>query len=237
MPGWPCPPSQGGYVKHCRRQCRAPLARRWTLRPAHVVAVQRDVLAQTGDAGTVRRGTNGPYRDTAPAGDDAAARRSAARLTQPSGVTDPCRPSDHRRHRDDAAACPAGAGGRGRHRAVEEAVDGASGVAAAIRLQPELILLDQQMPAMTGLQALPALRAACPAARIVMWSSAPVSARGLWRPVRMSSSTRACRSRRCAPPSASELGNAGGSATSRHSGAYIAMYARCARGNGCAASG
>lgn len=37
---------------------------------------------------------------------------------------------------------------------------------------PDLIVLDHDMPGMTGLQALPRLREQCPDARIVMWSLA-----------------------------------------------------------------
>ncbi len=44
----------------------------------------------------------------------------------------------------------------------------------AIRLTgedcPDLIVLDHEMPGLTGLAALPRLRAQCPEARIVMWS-------------------------------------------------------------------
>lgn len=54
---------------------------------------------------------------------------------------------------------------------VGEAVDGVEAVEMTIDLRPQVIVLDQQMPRLTGLSALPQLRAACPDARIVVWSS------------------------------------------------------------------
>lgn len=51
---------------------------------------------------------------------------------------------------------------------VGEAADGAQAVEAARRLQPELVLLDLVMPGIDGLQALPAIQAAAPAAKIVL---------------------------------------------------------------------
>ena len=53
-----------------------------------------------------------------------------------------------------------------------EAVDGAEGVAMAERHGPDVIILDQEMPVLDGLGALTQLRAALPAATIVMFSSA-----------------------------------------------------------------
>ena len=53
---------------------------------------------------------------------------------------------------------------------VGTAADGEQAVAAALALQPDLVLLDLAMPVMDGLQALPLLRANVPAARIVIFS-------------------------------------------------------------------
>lgn len=56
-------------------------------------------------------------------------------------------------------------------RVVGEASDGEQAQELAAALQPDVIVLDQEMPRMTGLAALPGLRVRCPGARIVMWSS------------------------------------------------------------------
>jgi DNA-binding NarL/FixJ family response regulator len=55
---------------------------------------------------------------------------------------------------------------------VGEAADGAAGVAAAASSQPDAVVLDVEMPVLTGVQALPQIRAAAPAAGVVMFSSA-----------------------------------------------------------------
>ena len=53
---------------------------------------------------------------------------------------------------------------------VGEAPDGRSGVEAASRLQPHLVLLDLAMPEMDGLEALPLIRAAVPGVKVVVLS-------------------------------------------------------------------
>jgi len=58
---------------------------------------------------------------------------------------------------------------------VGEAGDGQEAVDVVEQMCPDVIVLDQQMPLMAGLVALPLLRARCPAARIVMWSSDPTA--------------------------------------------------------------
>ena len=52
------------------------------------------------------------------------------------------------------------------------AVNGRAGVELAQREQPDVIMLDQEMPVLDGLSALPLLLASAPGAKVVMFSSA-----------------------------------------------------------------
>jgi DNA-binding NarL/FixJ family response regulator len=54
------------------------------------------------------------------------------------------------------------------------APDGPEGVQLAGALHPDVIVLDQQMPTLDGLDALPMIRQVCPEARVVMWSNDPL---------------------------------------------------------------
>lgn len=56
---------------------------------------------------------------------------------------------------------------------VAEAQDGQEAIELAELHRPDIIVLDHQMPRCTGLQALPALRALCPSAHIIIWSGEP----------------------------------------------------------------
>src|SRR5688572_15010708 len=58
----------------------------------------------------------------------------------------------------------------GRLAVAGEACDGLDAVDAVARLRPDAVILDNQMPGMTGLQALPALRHAAPGAVVIMLS-------------------------------------------------------------------
>jgi DNA-binding NarL/FixJ family response regulator len=57
--------------------------------------------------------------------------------------------------------------------AVTEAANGADGVLAATAQQPDVIVLDLEMPVMGGDEAIPLLRAACPRSVIVINTSTP----------------------------------------------------------------
>ncbi|MGN6608799.1 MAG: response regulator [Jatrophihabitans sp.] len=61
---------------------------------------------------------------------------------------------------------------------VGQAGDGLAGIEAARRTQPDLVLLDVAMPVMTGLEALPRIRAEAPHCRVVMVSGLTVDRLG-----------------------------------------------------------
>ena len=56
-------------------------------------------------------------------------------------------------------------------RVVGEATNGRDAIDAAREHQPDVIVLDQSMPVMNGTEAIPGLREAVPAARIVIYSA------------------------------------------------------------------
>lgn len=59
---------------------------------------------------------------------------------------------------------------------VGEAGDGKSAIATAADQQPDLVLLDLQMPVMDGLEALPLIRQSAPDATVVVLSGFPSEA-------------------------------------------------------------
>jgi signal transduction histidine kinase len=63
----------------------------------------------------------------------------------------------------------------GRFEVVAECEDGVQAIAEAARLQPDLVLLDLEMPGLDGLTALPKLREVAPAARTVVLSGYPAA--------------------------------------------------------------
>jgi DNA-binding NarL/FixJ family response regulator len=54
---------------------------------------------------------------------------------------------------------------------VGEAGDGADAVALAKRLEPDVVLMDLRMPVLSGLDAAPLIREACPATQVVLLSA------------------------------------------------------------------
>ncbi|GAC1491264.1 MAG: hypothetical protein NVS1B1_08850 [Candidatus Limnocylindrales bacterium] len=55
-------------------------------------------------------------------------------------------------------------------RVVADAANGTDGLARARELRPDLIVLDQQMPGLSGLDILPALRRLLPASRVMFFT-------------------------------------------------------------------
>jgi NarL family two-component system response regulator LiaR len=56
---------------------------------------------------------------------------------------------------------------------VAEASNGREAIDVAYELAPDVIVLDQMMPVLDGIRALPKLRRASPHSRIVMWTHTP----------------------------------------------------------------
>lgn len=52
-----------------------------------------------------------------------------------------------------------------------EATNGQEGVQLAAELQPDIVVLDLNMPVRDGLSALPEIRTLCPNAKIVIWTA------------------------------------------------------------------
>jgi len=65
----------------------------------------------------------------------------------------------------------------GRFTIVAEGVDGWEAIRLAADHQPDLVLLDLEMPWLDGAEAVPHIRAAAPVALIALWTVAPDSAR------------------------------------------------------------
>ncbi len=58
-------------------------------------------------------------------------------------------------------------------RVVAEAKDGQEAIELAERLQPDVIILDVEMPVLTGLEALPRIKEVSPASKVIVYSSHP----------------------------------------------------------------
>ena len=54
---------------------------------------------------------------------------------------------------------------------VGEAADGAEAIERVCELQPQVILLDVMMPRVSGIEALPKIRALCPESKVIMLSA------------------------------------------------------------------
>lgn len=59
----------------------------------------------------------------------------------------------------------------GRYVVVGEAATGAEGVERAAALQPDVVVLDRSMPAMTGLEALPRIQEVAPGASVILYTA------------------------------------------------------------------
>lgn len=59
----------------------------------------------------------------------------------------------------------------GRFVVVGEAADGAEAIDLASELQPDIVVLDQMMPVMSGLEAMPRIRQVAPGAKVVLFSA------------------------------------------------------------------
>ena len=58
-----------------------------------------------------------------------------------------------------------------RFEVVGESSNGEEAIADAARTQPDVVVLDQMMPVLTGLEALPAIKESAPSARVVLYSA------------------------------------------------------------------
>jgi two-component system, chemotaxis family, chemotaxis protein CheY len=59
----------------------------------------------------------------------------------------------------------------GRCQVVADAASGGEGVAMAAEHQPDVVVVDQMMPGMDGVQAVPLIREAAPGAKVIMMSA------------------------------------------------------------------
>ena len=65
---------------------------------------------------------------------------------------------------------------------VAEAGNGKDAITAALEHRPDVIVLDEMMPVMSGTEAIPSLRDAVPEARIVIYSAAAAAAKARSEP-------------------------------------------------------